>query len=129
MSNDYYLDLAKQRAQQIEADKAELLAGLARARANGDDYSGVEILQGLANNDQEMRNLNQLHNDYMATRNPPAQVPLSREEWRARPVERMTAEDGLAVARNSKYGQDLNWNDANVRLGWEEAQRRRARGE
>ena len=34
MSNDYYLDLAKQRAQQIEADKAELLAGLARARRN-----------------------------------------------------------------------------------------------
>src|SRR5436190_9773400 len=113
--SDYYLDLARQRAQQLEADKAELLAGLARAKANGDDYSGTEILQGIANNEQEVRNLHQLHNDYMAAKNPPPQVPLSREEWRARPVERMTAEDGLAVARNSKYGQDLNWNDANVR--------------
>ena len=126
--SDYYIDLAKQRAQQIEADKAELLAGLARAKSNGDDHSGTEILQGLANNDQEMRNLNQLHNDYMAAKNP-QQVPLSREEWRARPVERMTAADGLEVARNSKYGGSLDWSDPHVQAGYQEAQRRRARGE
>src|SRR5436305_12267584 len=118
MSNDYYLDLAKQRAQQLEADKAELLAGLARARANGDDYSGTEILQGIANNQQEVRNLHQLHNDYVAAQNP-QQVPLSREEWRARPVERMTAAGGLEGARNRKYDAGLDFNEPHLLASYE----------
>src|SRR4051812_8924521 len=129
MADDYYVDIARQRVAQLEADRAEMLGGLARAKADSNDYAATELLQGIANNDAEVRNLHQLHNDYMAAKNPPPQVPLSREEWRARPVERMTAEDGLAVARNSKYGGSLDWNDPHVRAGWEEAQRRRARGE
>ena len=128
MSNDYYLDIAKQRVGQLEADKAELLAGLARAKVDGNDYSATEILQGLANNDQEMRNLNQLHSDYMATRNP-QQVPLSREEWKAKPIERMNHEDALEVARGSKYAGNLDFNDPYVRAGLAEAAKRRARGE
>ena len=129
MADDYYSDIARRRAQQLEADKAEMLGGLARARADSDDYAATEIIQGIANNEQEMRNLGKLHADYMAAQNPPQQMPLSREEWRARPVERMTPQDGLEVARNSKYGATLDFSDPHVQAGFQEAARRRARGE
>jgi hypothetical protein len=41
----------------------------------------------------------------------------------------MSADDGLLVARNSKYGSNLDWNDPNVQAGYQEMQRRRGRGE
>jgi|tagenome__1003787_1003787.scaffolds.fasta_scaffold20986856_5 hypothetical protein len=129
MADDYYVELARKRAAEIEADKAEMLGGLARAKAENNEFSGTELIQGIANCEQELRNLNQLHADYMSAKNPPQPVPLSREEWRARPVERMSADDGLLVARNSKYGSNLDWNDPNVQAGYQEMQRRRGRGE
>ena len=126
---DYYLGIAQHRLNELEAARAHALAAIASAKAAGDYEGGADAVQCVANLDTEKQNLLRLHQQYVQSQSPPPPTPLSREEWRARPVERMTPEDGLAVARNSKYGGDLNWNDANVRLGWEEAQRHKARGE
>ena len=41
----------------------------------------------------------------------------------------MTPDDGLQLAKTSKYGKNLDWSDPNVRNGYAEAQRRRYRGE
>ena len=41
----------------------------------------------------------------------------------------MTLEDGLEVAKTSKYGKDLSFDDPNVQAGYREMMARRARGE
>src|SRR3954451_11501865 len=122
--NDYYLTIAKHRLDEIEAGRAHALAAIASAKAAGDYESGADAVQAVANLESEKQNLLRLHQQYVQSQNPPAPPPQSREEWRAKPASAMTAQDGLDVARNSKYAGDLDWNDANVRAGWNEAQRR-----
>jgi hypothetical protein len=41
----------------------------------------------------------------------------------------MTWQDGLDLAKTSKYGKDLSFDDPNVRAGYAEVMARRARGE
>ena len=41
----------------------------------------------------------------------------------------MTWQDGLDLARTSKYGADIDANDPNVQAGFREVMARRARGE
>ena len=127
--SDYYLGIAQHRLNELEAARAHALAAIASAKASNDYESGADGVQCLANLDSEKANLLRLHQQYVQSQNPPPPPPQSREEWKAKPVERMSADDGLQVARGSKYGGSLDWNDPHVRAGWEEAQRRRARGE
>ena len=105
------------------------LADLQAAKAAGDEDSAAASILGIANIDAAKRNLAQLTSEYAGSLNPPAPPPQSREEWQAKPVERMTPADGLEVVRSgSKYGRNLDFNDPNVVAGWHEAQRRRQRG-
>jgi hypothetical protein len=127
--SDFYLDAARQQLAQLDAEKAAALADLAAHRANGDRESAACCVQTLANLEAQRQNLTALANQYVASQHPPAQPELSAEERAARPWDRMTPDDGLQIAKTSKYGKNIDWNDPYVRAGYVEAQRRRARGE
>jgi hypothetical protein len=129
MTDDFYIRAASKRALEIDADISEIQTGLMRAKAMEDETSAAMLMDGLAEARQKRPMLDGEVADYLRQSTPPAAIPQSREEWRAKPVERMTPEDGLEIARGSKYGAALDWNDPGVRAGWQEAQRRRSRGE
>src|SRR3954466_15750986 len=102
--SDYYLAIAKHRLDEIEAGRAHALAAIASAKAAGDYESGADAVQCVANLESEKANLLRLHAQYVQSQNPPAPPPASAEEIRARPIHRMSPDDGLNVSRNSKYG-------------------------
>jgi|ERR1700687_3432611 len=127
--NDFYLGAAEQRLRVLEAAKQRAVADLSEARACNDyEAAGVEI-QTIASLDDQKASLIRLHQAHVQSQQQAQPVPQTAEEWRTKAVERMTPDDGLQVARGSKYAKDLDWNDPNVRKGYEEASRRRARGE
>jgi hypothetical protein len=129
MSNDFYLDAARARANEIEMELSAAKTDLLAHRHNQDVQSAGEAVQRIANLTAEQTNLRSLCESYIASQQPPAQPELTAEERAARPWHKMTPDDGLAVARASKYGKSLDWNDPNVQSGYAEAQRRRHRGE
>jgi hypothetical protein len=129
MSNDFYSDAAAQRLRMLDAERAAHLADLAAHRANGDTESAATVVQALANAEAERGNLLNLYNAYVQSQQPPQPEQLTDAERFSRPWDKMTPDDGLALAKTSKYGRDLNWNDPNVRAGYAETQKRRARGE
>jgi hypothetical protein len=123
MSDDFYTDVARRRLQQIEADEAQAQAQLIAARAHGDTDYGVEqaeALDILAVKKQEQ---------HVQSQNPAPAPRQTPEQLRAKPAEQMTWQDGLEIARQSKYGKNLDFNDPNVVAGYHEANRRRGRGE
>jgi hypothetical protein len=127
--SDFYQDSAARRLQQIEAERAAALADLSAHRLNSDYDSAGQVIQQIANLDSERSNLTALYQQYVASNTPPAPEQLSDEERLAKPLGRMTPDDGLALARTSKYGKDLDWNNRDVVAGWHEARARRGRGE
>jgi hypothetical protein len=127
--SDFYQDSAQRRLQQIDAERQAALADLSAHRLNSDYDSAGQVIQQIANLDSERSNLTALYQQYVASNTPPAPEQLTDEERNARPWHKMTPDDGLAVARQSKYGKSLDWNDPHVRSGYAEAQRRRHRGE
>ena len=126
---DFYEDSARRRLAQIDAARARAVADLEDCRADGNDTLGGEYEQQIANLDADKRNLLDLHRRYVESQNPPQPPPLSPEERHAKPWDKMTWDDGLELARNSKYGKDLTWNDPNVQRGYMEAMRRKERGD
>jgi hypothetical protein len=68
-------------------------------------------------------------NQVIAQSQPRQPEQLSQEEINARPWDKMTPQNGLDLAKTSKYGRDLSFRDPHVIAGWHEANRRRARGE
>jgi hypothetical protein len=120
----------EQQIKVLRAARSHSEALLAEYRADGNTYGIAEQLQEIANLDSSARNLTDLAQRHARAQQAPPQIPQTREELRVKPAERMTPQDGLDVATaNSKYGKGLDWNDPNVRRGWEEVQRRRSRGE
>jgi hypothetical protein len=124
---DFYLKSAQKQARALEAAKNAAIAGLNEARANGDSYSAQEAIQNLADLSAAQENLSRLCNQYIQSQQPP--MPASREERAARTWDRMDWQDVTNLARQSKYGRDIQPNDPGLIAGWQEAQRRRARGE
>lgn len=129
MSDDFYLKSAQAQFDALEAQRMRELADLQSAKAAGDEDSAAAAILGIANIDAAKRNLVQLTNEYTASMNPPAAPPVSKEQRAARQWHEMDAQDLLNMARGSKYAGNLTWDDPNMRAGWQEAQRRRARGE
>jgi hypothetical protein len=127
--DDFYLQAGAQRLAQIEAEKAAALADLAAHKANHDQDSAGASIQQIANLDVELANLGNLYQRYQASLNPPAPPEPSKEEREARPWNRMDWTDVTNLARQSKYARDIRPDDPNLIAGWQEAQRRRARGE
>jgi hypothetical protein len=126
--NDFYLNAAAQRANELAAERQAHLADLAAYRANGDTQSAAQVVQALANNQAEQQNLQTLCNDYVAAQQPRQPERISEEERAAKPWSRMNYDDVLEMARGSKYAKDLTWN-ADMQAGYNEVRARRARGE
>ena len=127
MAKDFYVKAAKAQYQALQAARAQALSDLEAAKQNDDKASAAQSVQQLADLAAAEQNLQNLVNQYAISKQPAP--PISEEERMARPLERMNADDGLAIARTSKYGKSLDWNDPYVQAGYQEAMRRRSRGE
>jgi hypothetical protein len=127
--SDFLLDNAEKRLRVLQAAKQRALADLAEHRAEGNDYAAQEQLGALAHLEVEERGIVQMRQDYLRAQNPPPPPRQTPEQLRAKPAEQMSWEDGLQIARNSKYGRDLDFNNPDVVAGFHEANRRRGRGE
>ena len=129
MSNDFYISAAQQRQNELEAERQAALADLAAHKANGDTMAAAATVQNLANLQSEFQNLKNLCDNYIASQQPAQQPELTPEERAARPWHRMDYSDTLDLARTSKYGESLTWDDPHMRAGLAEARARRGRGE
>ena len=120
-----------QRTATFAADQRRSSTGSSRevAKAQADYDSAGAAVQQIADLEAQRQSLVNLHDQYIRSQQPPEQSEVTAEERFARPLERMTWEDGLDVSRNSQYGKDLDANDPNVQAGFREVMRRRARGE
>lgn len=116
-SDVFYTFSARQRLQQISAQRAQSLADLEQAKASSDYESAASAVQQIANLESEKANLVALHQQYVASQTPPAPVELTPEQRAAKPAEQMDLSDGSEICRNSKYGADLDFSDPNVIAG------------
>jgi hypothetical protein len=127
MAKDFYVKAARAQYQALQTARAQALSELETAKQADDKWAAAQAVQQIADLASAEQNLARLVNQYQASQQPaPAQ---SEEERLAKPLERMNADDGLALARTSRYGKDLNWSDPLVQAGYQEAMRRRSRGE
>lgn len=117
-ADDYYTHLARQQLQRLDANKAQTLADLAAAKANSDYETAGTAVSELADIEAKRQNLVALHDQYVRSQQTYEPPELTAEEKFAKPWDRMTLEDGLDLARTSKYGKDLDFNDPNVVAGY-----------
>jgi hypothetical protein len=133
MANDFYTEVARQRALELDADMAEINAGLARAKAEGDDHSARQLIQGLANARAERRNLEIEYQQYVASQQPRQPAPATDGEWMMRPADKMTGEDVDRIFAKSKFYTPGMWSEREtadrVNAGLAEVERRRRMGQ
>jgi hypothetical protein len=127
IKSDPYLKMANRQFRDLDAGIAQASSDLEAYRVAGDNQSARAALQQLADLSAQKQNLAALQNHYLQSRQPPPEP--TAEERAARPLDRMSWQDGLELARTSKYGAGISENDPNVQAGFAEIQRRRARGE
>ncbi len=129
MADDFYSDVARQRFNEIAAARAQATADLEQAKASFDTEAATAAVQTIADLDAQRTNLAALYNSYVASQTPPQPREVSREERAARPWQNMDWQDVVEMTRGSKYARDIRPDDPNLIAGWQEAQRRKARGE
>jgi hypothetical protein len=129
MAEDAYTFAARQRLQTIKAERAQALADLESAKARADYDAMGDAEEELARANSREQNLVALHQQYVQSQQVPEPPELTPEEKHAKPWDRMTWEDGLDLARTSKYGADLDASDPHVQAGFREVIARRQRGE
>jgi hypothetical protein len=129
MSQDFYLNAAQQRAAELEMELSAAKTDLLTYRHNQDLQGAGEAVQRIADLTNQQNSLQALCQGYIQSQQPRQAEQLTDEERNARPWHKMTADDGLQLAKTSKYGRSLDWNDPHVRAGYVEAQNRRHRGE
>jgi hypothetical protein len=125
--DDWYIDIGRQRLAELNAGRAQALADLELAKSNGDHDSASTALQNIADIDAAQANLGRLYDQYVRSQQPPPEP--SKEERAARRISRMDWSDVVEMTRQSKYAKNIQPNDPNLIAGWQEAQRRRQRGE
>jgi hypothetical protein len=124
MSNDWYIEVGRQRMAEIAAGRAQAQADLELAKRDNDQYSAAAALQNIADIDQAQANLTRLYDQYIASQTPPP--PATDQEILAKPLQSMTHDEWFRfLSKNTKHGLDAN----SYREGMAEVQRRRARGE
>lgn len=122
--DNYILQQISERVGELDADLAEINAGLARARSNGDDYKVKELIQGYANAKAERRNLEVESEAYIRDNTP---QPVNRDAWRSKQLDQMTPNDAFEMINaTSKYGKVT---PEEYRQGYAEVQRRKAAGD
>jgi hypothetical protein len=110
---------------QLDEFLAQEQANLARHHRTGDVENASMSIQLIANAVQEKQALQALHDEQVrAETPPPAPPPLTREEQMAKPLEKMTWEDGWNIANTSKHGVDPE----SFKAGMAEVMRRKAQG-
>jgi hypothetical protein len=127
--NDFYFSAAQQRAAELEMELSAAKTDLLTFRHSQDLQQACEAVQRIANFTAEQSNLRSLCEGYIASQQPRQPEVPSEEELQHRSWDKMTPDDALRLARTSKYGKDLDWNNRDVIAGWHESQRRRHRGE
>jgi hypothetical protein len=127
--SDFYEDAARKRWQILEAAKAQSMADLQRYRTDNDEHSAAEELQTLATLNDQQASLNRLHQEYQRQKNPPAPLPESDGEFRAKAPERMTYADVMKITSKSKYALDPQTEARNLQAGIEALARRKASGD
>jgi hypothetical protein len=127
MSDDFYIAAGRRQMAVLEAAKASAQADLQSHRLNGDQESAAETIQTIATLDAQARELTALYNQYAASMAPPPEP--SAEERAARPISRMDWSDVVEMTRQSKYAKNIRPDDPNMIAGYNEAMRRRQRGE
>jgi hypothetical protein len=127
---DFYISAGERRAAQLEAERAAAQADLTAFRAQGDYDSAAEAIQRLADIDSASRNLHNLYERYIQSQQPRYAPPENDAERMAKSWDKMSWQDGLdAATHGSKYASNLDFNDPNVRRGYQEVLRRRSRNE
>jgi hypothetical protein len=129
MSDDFYAQSARRRYEQLQAERAAALADLQAHKSNGDADAAAYSVQQVADTDAALANLQNLYSRYQQSQTPPAQPVVSAEERAARPADRMDWQDVVELARGSRYAKNIKPNDPALVAGWNEANRRRQRGE
>ena len=129
MADDWYVEMGRQRLLEINAARSQALADLEQAKANYDSDSASDAIQRVANADAERANLSNLYDQYVRSITPPAPLEVSLEERRARPFSAMDWNDVVEMTRQSKYARNIRPDDPNMIAGYQEAMRRKARGE
>jgi hypothetical protein len=126
---DPYVKLARRQYQDLQAGISGAQADLEAFRQSGDKQSARAALQQIADLTAQQRNLSVLHDQCVASKTVPQQPAQSTEQWQHKPPEAMNYDDALQVFKTSKYGKDLDWQNKDVQAGYQEAMRRRQRGE
>ena len=124
-ADDYYTHLARQQIQRLEANKAQCLADLQRAKADADYETAGSAVQELADIEAKRQNIVALHDQYVRSQTPVEPPELTPEEKAAKPWSAMDYGDVWEMSATSKYGVDENL----FRAGMAEVARRRAKGE
>src|SRR5437763_1415107 len=102
MAEDFYLNAARERANQLSAEIAAAKADLQAARSNADPYSAAASISQLADLQAQQRNLGQLYNEYVKSQTPTQQY-VSPESRAARSPQEMDAHDMADVMNQSRY--------------------------
>ena len=84
-SDDFYSFSARQRLQQINANRAQALADLEVAKANSDYESAAGSVQEIANLEAQRQALVNLHDQYIRSQQVPEPPELTPEEKAAKP--------------------------------------------
>jgi hypothetical protein len=129
MAQDFFIEAAQAQAAEIDADIAEIDAGLARCRADGDDHSARRLIQGRAEANAKRRNLVAEYNAYVAANTPRQPEPLTEGEYLAMPADKMLQRpDAIAKLYATSRYYDPNDAESNRRYqaGLVEVQRRKA---
>jgi hypothetical protein len=103
MSNEYYHQLYTHTMAQYNSELADANADLVRAQASGDFAGAVSAAQRMANTRANAAAFHQIAEEQAATmRGPPSPPEPTREERHARTWDRMTYDDALELANQSK---------------------------
>ena len=112
------------------AELSAAQADLAAYEHTEDQAGQDEAIDRISTARRQIRDLENLSNEYTAASQPPTQQPLTDSEMQALPPEKMSVGNALdLINRTSKYARDLTTDNAYVRHGWAIAQQRRQRGE
>jgi hypothetical protein len=125
--NDFNTNAAMQRGKQLVAQRKQLEAHLARAEAENDTEYAGELIQEIANVDEQGAALNRLHSRYIAERNPVIEERESIFESKRHPQD---GDDALALINYGKQpGHPTYLSPDEYNRQQRELFRRKARGE
>jgi len=126
---DYYLERTTKQIEEADATLLEIQAGLARAKAEGNDFAVDELLKGYAAARSQKRDLEMAANEHYQSLNRAA-VPMTDAEFMAMSPERMLQNPeclNKIFEKSKHYSKDM-WADPEVQrrvqAGLAEVQRR-----